>query len=393
MTYSLLKRIPKNKLSLKQKSFRPTEYEDGNMLPLYKFVREPTHLDEFDWKDEMAIWRNNGTIICVCDMAFLQFKEPSVCFAIVVGELDLQCAIYGKTKASALETATLFWSLKHSEDIYLGTCSYGMHGDDKEYDFDFADLQPEQLARVLDANPGHDFVFSTRGWSPEQSTILATRSNPVTLHLIRTYMSHFAFEDEGTAFVDALESRTTSFGSLYIPYGPKGAPFSRSNLKRLLQLDVPFQKFHIDFLDKELAFLPFSLNTKAPSYEIVAVNFVSKGVENLDIVANDLSLKVYLGGTKDWAKPLVSLLGRVAKLGHFERLCFAFEHLQEGVVLQAEAVERVAKALIRAVKANPNLKHLDVSGTKVLVGWGCTLKDTCKTMGVECVLKRPVELW
>ena len=85
-------------------------------------------------------------------------------------------------------------------------------------------------------------------------------------------MSHFEFKDEGTAFVNALASRKSSFGSLYIVFAHKGAPISRTNLKRLLQLDVSFEKFHMDLLmlDKEFVFLPFSVKTKALSCEISA---------------------------------------------------------------------------------------------------------------------------
>ncbi len=48
--------------------------------------------------------------------------------------------------------------------------------------------------------------------SQAQSTVLATRPYPVNLILLNS----MRFQDDGTAFVDALESRQTPFGILHL---------------------------------------------------------------------------------------------------------------------------------------------------------------------------------
>ncbi|GAX11003.1 hypothetical protein FisN_2Lh532 [Fistulifera solaris] len=70
----------------------------------------------------------------------------ALCFGSVA--FDFQCAIYGKTKESVLETAVFLWSLKESKEtqVYLEAWTFE---DDirKKHGFDFADLQPDQLAQ------------------------------------------------------------------------------------------------------------------------------------------------------------------------------------------------------------------------------------------------------
>ena len=95
--------------------------------------------------------------------------------------------------------------------------------------------------------------------------VLASRSNPVNLNLC----DDFAFQDGGTAFVDALEKRHSSFGALSMhpcSYRDK-ILFSRANFYRLFELGI-FEKLRIGLLDKELAFLPFSAKTRVLDYDI-----------------------------------------------------------------------------------------------------------------------------
>ena len=58
----------------------------------------------------------------------------------------------------------------------------------------------------------------------------------------------YYFIDGGTAFVDALEKRQSSFGTLHImTFRPLKNPFSAENLRRLFNLEV------FDFVaDKEM---------------------------------------------------------------------------------------------------------------------------------------------
>ena len=228
-TEDILELIPKDNLSQEQKD-RGLDVL-AEKLPIYKFSREPIHLDDIDWKKHktIAIWRENDTVIHVCDGLGMKFvsKERSFSFDLChVGErYALQCAIYGKTDAAIAETATFFWCLKHPGQAYA-TLDVKYHfnfwSGDRNDNFDFAAIEPEQLAHIMDSNPTRRLALRSGAWSPEQSITFATRPYPVHL----STSNAFALQDGGTAFVDALENRQTSFGALDFLGG--GMPLSRS---------------------------------------------------------------------------------------------------------------------------------------------------------------------
>jgi hypothetical protein len=89
----------------------------------------------------------------------------------------LECVIYDETEASITETVTFLWSLKQYPEskTRLVTSQYSI--DDQDFVFDFATLQPEQLGRLLDANPTRQFFFQTGVWNTERSLVLATRQH------------------------------------------------------------------------------------------------------------------------------------------------------------------------------------------------------------------------
>jgi hypothetical protein len=72
----------------------------------------------------------------------------------------------------------------------------------------------------------------------------------------------FAFEDGGAAFVRELEQRKSSFGTLSVNVDEDRIRFSRTNFRRLFELDE-IDKLEIGFLNKELVQLPFSAKAKA----------------------------------------------------------------------------------------------------------------------------------
>ena len=100
----------------------------------------------------------------------------------------------------------------------------------------------------------------------------------------------FAFDDDGTAFVDALERRTSSFGSLYMDFSTEEVPFSCANLERLFKLEV-FDKLTISNLQKECVLLPFSAKVNALDCEIDTRNTQPSDFDSLDIAAKDITVK------------------------------------------------------------------------------------------------------
>ncbi len=90
----LLKLIPENKTwgRVLVRDFRRAVYP--LKLPLYKLRREPSRLDEIDWK---------------------KYGEFGF-FTIEGKDYWRMCMIYGETDAAIAETATFFWSLKVEDD-------------------------------------------------------------------------------------------------------------------------------------------------------------------------------------------------------------------------------------------------------------------------------------
>jgi hypothetical protein len=86
----------------------------------------------------------------------------------------------------------------------------------------------------LDSNPKRDFCFSTGIFNPEQSVVLVSRPYSLKLELYKDDSSSladgFAFTDGGTAFVNALEHETSSFGSLKLEFNKDKIPLATDNL-------------------------------------------------------------------------------------------------------------------------------------------------------------------
>ena len=152
----------------------------------------------------------------------------------------LQCIINGKTDAAIAETATFFWSLQHAKKIDPPHADYGISIDGAG-NFDVGALQAEQLTRILEANPSRRFELSTGIWNAEQAWALAACSSSINMRYVwrsRLKMNvRFAFQDGGTAFVDALQTRLSSFGTLCMLGNPTKTALSRPNLIRLFQLE------------------------------------------------------------------------------------------------------------------------------------------------------------
>ena len=88
--------------------------------------------------------------------------------------------------------------------------------------------------------------------SVEQSIALATRPYPAQIMFLDC-----DFGDGGSAFVDALERRESSFGL---------SPLDADNLKRLLQVDA-IEKLIFSLLDDDVALLPFSAKAERLDYD------------------------------------------------------------------------------------------------------------------------------
>ena len=268
----------------------------------------------------------------------------------------------GVDNASIAETVTFLWSLQHK-----GKGETRLFIDKNMFDsaFRFSALQPEQLARILDSNPTRHIVLQAGIWSPEQSMTLATRPYPLNLTLARSSFgngSGFRFQDGGTAFVNGLEERQSSFGSLVVAFSceTRDMPFLRENVKRLSEV-CTFQKLNMGILDTSCVLVPFSYKADALVYEIDEMYIQPSDFDDLDIVTKDLSVNFIIRRRiDDYDELLISFLKRVAKLGHLEKFTFSVQSYKG---YKFGRVAPVAEALIDAVNANPNMTHLDLSNS------------------------------
>ena len=368
----LLQLIPRDRLSSRQKALLPKKFTKD--LPVYKMLREPTALGEFDWKKlgKIAIWWQNRTVIFVCGEPFEPLWPRNVSFALLnVGRdlCTLYGAVYGKSDTAIAETATFFWSLKHWVDVRcalrLGVC---IKNGKPNSILDFAAFQAEQLACILDSNPPRHFAIPTSLLTAKQSVVLATRPYHLQLEL---QGNGFAFKDEGTAFVDALQNRQLSFGLLYLICREYGTPFSPNNLSRLVELEI-FDYLSVLWPSKECALAPFSAKARKLEYWVDADHFQIEDFEYLNMRTKDLTLQLFLDSSVEWDRVLIAFLERVAQLGHFEHLCLSVHNRLEQFQLlddpyefeepfDFDKVAPVAEALVRAIADNPKLRKLDLS--------------------------------
>ncbi|GAX17682.1 hypothetical protein FisN_10Lh382 [Fistulifera solaris] len=166
----------------------------------------------------------------------------------------------------------------------------------------------------------------------------------------------------GTAFVTALEERTVPFGSLSLTFGNHVEPpcIRHANLLRLFHLDT-FEKLHVSNPDRDCVLPLLSAKVNALECYIHAEDVAPADFDSLNIVAKDLNIKWNLSHTANWSDILIAFFDRLATLGHVEKLACSARNGISLNVFGHDAVAPVAEALVRAIRANPALQHLELS--------------------------------
>ncbi|GAX17671.1 hypothetical protein FisN_10Lu388 [Fistulifera solaris] len=400
----LLQVIPEKEQSAIRKAFQTNNTFADSFL-LCQLSWEPTRLDDFSWKSygPVAICRDNKTLICIscyygrwntAVFPFMAYLRRNLCFTIDRDDhqYQLRCAIYGDTDAAIAETATWFLSLQYSEKetVSLHICCLPIAG---RPDFDVTALV--QLSDILDAHPTTDYVVSSGSWSIEQSRILASRSYPLSLTFVTGRRGSFAFHDNGTAFVEALESRVSSFEYLQIECDQNGLPFTRSNFRRFLQLDMVISNLAIDLkspLDGELALLPFCAKVDTLSYYFDAKIVRPEDFGSLAIHTKSIYIYTFVDGAEKWDAILISLFHRMAALGHFTAFNFAIDFRNEnnGEQFRFDQVATVTNAFIQAVQANRQLSTLHIGRVHARFKWGPHLQSIFEAIEEHTGLQRVV---
>jgi hypothetical protein len=353
----LLQLIPKSRRSRRQKKLLPIKHA-GN-VPIYKLLRAPTYLEELGWKEkdqEVILWRENQTAICIGKQKWHPMRDflRHATFEIETDEWCVCCTICGQTDAAIVETTSFFWPTQSRENKPLSLLNLSFSAN--EHPFDFAALTGVQLAQIIDANPMKNLFWETH-INAEQSEVLASRL--YSFHLVLGG-KHFAFTDGGTAFVQTLEQRTSSFGSLELRCFPGFSPFSRMNLQRLLGLSNIFEKLTVNCLDEEFALFPFAAKVPELDCMVEANHFQPDDIRKLDIWTKNLSLTIFSHEADNSVEAWIAFFTRMAKLGHFEslRLIIFPRFMVHERDLASAKVAAVAEALACVIKENRNLIDL-----------------------------------
>ncbi|GAX17710.1 hypothetical protein FisN_10Lu428 [Fistulifera solaris] len=273
-------------------------------VDLYTILREPDHLSEIyeGQNDFLSILCDNETIICLKRglALYLTPKKRCISFHIYNGDTLLYDAIYGKEDAAVAETATWLWSLKVPKDVKtaLHVNSVAVYsGMEESREFDFAAIGPEQLIRILESNPTRMLQLQVATWTSEQARILATRPFPLklTINYEHMYMSE-EDKDDGTIFIDALEQRQSTFGSLLLDVDTLHSngffSISSINLDRLAKLTI-FDKLAVAYPRQESVLVPFAAKAHELDYKINAQYVEPSDFESLEIVTTKLDLTFF----------------------------------------------------------------------------------------------------
>jgi hypothetical protein len=134
----------------------------------------------------------------------------------------------------------------------------------------------------------------------------------------------------------------------------------RSNLKRLLQVDV-IESLLLPKLDGYNVLNAFSAKVNVLDYEVATSLLVGADLGTLGIVAKKLSLTIDPKGHEFFPTDIVrSLFRRVATLGHVEELKVGFTRHNDQFRVR-NIPPSVVEALLHAVNANDNLRVFDLS--------------------------------
>ncbi|GAX27729.1 hypothetical protein FisN_13Hu173 [Fistulifera solaris] len=326
---------------------------EGGVTPTYRLQRKPTDLAEFyQYNCRMTIWRDNGTLtyLSPCESNDRPNHERYLSMRFFCEGPIFH--ITGTTDKAISKTAAFFMTLERTAQekpfIYMESYSlfYQLHA-----------VGSRCFTNIFKTAPSRLVEFENISLTVKQTIALATRSHPIKLGFWEC-----EFEDGGTAFVEALERRKSSFGSLRFT---NNTGFSDDNLKRLLQLDV-IDYLELPPLSEELVFLPFSTKVGHLEYEIKTPFLSQSKVESLNIVPKKLSLSMTDHSIDFFpTEPVLRLLRRIAEVGHFAELGFKFSF----VAAKSDVPLCVVQEVLQASFSSCNLKVIDLSSGHDFIDW------------------------
>ncbi len=228
--------------------------------------------------------------------------------------------------------------------------------------FDFRAARSHCFRHILQLVPSLEVDLEGILLSVEQAVVLAARPHTIILSL-----SESSFEDGGTAFIEALEKRTSSFGTLKIYMDPR---LTDENFKRLLQIEM-IERLELPSLPDELAIFPFLSKVGSLSCWVYSGTLLSEEFQNLKIAPKKLTVVIDDDEQHFPADAAISCLRRIAGCGHLVELNIAFDcfHANEDEHEGGSIPGIVTQELVRAIRANANLRTLELFRSMNKVKW------------------------
>ncbi|GAX16800.1 hypothetical protein FisN_5Hu171 [Fistulifera solaris] len=173
----------------------------------YVLLRDPSDLEDLrKLGQRAAIWRNNQTLTYV-SWGLRDIPRDGLNFLHCgFDDDDVRLYIVGSTHDAMAQTAAFFLSLVRSTSNF--SCLL-IANDTNSSPIDLSAAQSQCFLDVFEAIPSLHLRFENIYLSAAQSIALAMRPHPVTITIIDSILA-----DGGTAFVNALQDRKSSFGSL-----------------------------------------------------------------------------------------------------------------------------------------------------------------------------------
>jgi hypothetical protein len=344
--------------------------EHGYKLPTHKFHRAPSTINELaKYQKETVVSMTNGTLLL---FEFRNIFEPRLSLPIVTyskyflmyflfdGGTKVPLQIFGDADEQILETAVYFASLRVSGDKKLGHQILIRFHDSVS----FTSSHEGQLSLLFDSLSTRNISFFHSRLSSILSAVITSR--PYRLKLTLCSSSSVDYD----AFLENLQGRRTSFGSLSLVYKEGEDAY----IRRLFHHFRLFKRIHFSGLPPDLLLKLLSAPTKSISFGIERVSR-TMDLTDAKIVPKDISFAASMNDIS--TAFITSFLHRVAQLGHLEKLHF--------MGLDPVPTD-VARALVCAVGASKNLRRLTVSDGSSNE-YSCFLKDLFAALENLCSLR------
>jgi hypothetical protein len=327
-------------------------WRGGHKTPTYRLRREPRNLYELElYGPRTAVWMDNETLVHVSRGDNYPNSDNidrrlHLLFILYNPRRNTRVVISGKKDEAIAETAMYWWGLHCPEE-----CAPRVSITNQSNTFDFAAVKTRHLATIFENNQNRRVEFNGVHMNSAQLAFLASRNHPIDL----AFEFLNVLEDGGNALVQALQVRGAHFGSLRFL---DDLPLSDENVEQVSRLAI-FRKLTLPLWESDMVLLPFSAPVKVLKYSFDSSKVRPEDFQTIDILSEELIATIWVDEWNDGSEVTVSLLRRLASIGHFRHLGVKFEGRGHSAV-EPKHSKIILEELVRATAANKELVSLDL---------------------------------